>query len=259
MVDSCRQCSSCRAGEEQYCEAGWTGTYNSYEKDGKTPTCGGYSARITVHQDFVVRIPPKLSPAAAAPLLCAGITTYSPLRHWDVASGSRVGVVGLGGLGHMAVKIAAAMGASVTVFSTSERKRADAQRLGAHEFVVSTNPDVFTRLAGQFDIVLNTVAGDISYDAYINVLKRDGVLVLLGAPDAPVSCNGVGLLWRRKAVAGSLIGGIRETQEMLDFCAMHEIAADIEMIAIDKINEAYERVLKGDVRYRFVIDMASLR
>ncbi len=255
MVDACRHCVECDDGEEQFC-AGMVGTYAGVE-DGK-PTYGGYSSRITVAEDFALKISPKLPPAAAAPLLCAGITLYSPLRHWKVGKGSKVAVIGLGGLGHMGVKLAVAMGADVTVFSTSEKKRADAQRLGAHDFAVSTNPETFTRLAGKFDVILNTVSAKVDYNAYISTLKRDGTLVLLGIPDGPVELDAFGLLFRRKNLGASIIGGIKETQEMLDFCAEHNIVSDIEMIRMDQVNEAYERILKSDVRYRFVIDMATL-
>jgi uncharacterized zinc-type alcohol dehydrogenase-like protein len=212
-----------------------------------------------VDERFVLKIAPTLSPAAAAPLLCAGITTYSPLRHWKVKKGSRVGVIGLGGLGHIAVKLAAAMGADVTVFSTSEGKAKDAARLGAREFAITRDERTFTRLAASFDLILNTVSATINYDAFIGLLKRDGVLVVLGIPDGPVSFNAFGLLTRRKSVSASPIGSLRETQEMLDFCAQHGIVSDIEMIPITAVNEAYERILKSDVRYRFVIDMASLQ
>jgi alcohol dehydrogenase (NADP+) len=258
LVDSCRVCAECEAGEEQFCDS-YTPTYGSLEKDGKTPTYGGYSERITVDERFVLKIAPTLSPAAAAPLLCAGITTYSPLRHWKVKKGSRVGVIGLGGLGHIAVKLAAAMGADVTVFSTSEGKAKDAARLGAREFAITRDERTFTRLAASFDLILNTVSATINYDAFIGLLKRDGVLVVLGVPDGPVSFNAFGLLTRRKSVSASPIGSLRETQEMLDFCAQHGIVSDIEMIPITAVNEAYERILKSDVRYRFVIDMASLQ
>ena len=259
MVDSCRTCPNCKIGDEHFCDNGMVGTYNAYERDGKTVTQGGYSTRMTVDENFVVKIPANLSPAGAAPLLCAGITTYSPLRHWKVGKGSKVGVIGLGGLGHVAVKIAAAMGSDVTVFSTSDSKKVDAARLGATDFAVTKNEAVFEQYAGKFDLILNTVSGDVNTDAYINALKRDGSLVYLGLPDGPVSFNALGLLYKRRHVSASLIGGIRETQEMLDFCAEHGIESDIEMIAIDKVNEAYERILKSDVRYRFVIDMSSLK
>ncbi len=258
LVDSCRECAECHAGEEQFCD-GRSATYNSYERDGKTPTYGGYSKRMTVDENFVLKISRKLDPAGAAPLLCAGITTYSPLRHWKVGNGSKVGVIGLGGLGHMAVKLASAMGADVTVFSTSEGKREDALRLGADSLAYSKSAETFTRLAGQFDVILNTVSASVDYNAYLGLLKRDGTLVILGVPDAPVSVNAFGLLLRRRSLSASFIGGIRETQEMLDFCAAQDIVSDVEIISVDKINEAYERVLKSDVRYRFVIDMATLQ
>jgi uncharacterized zinc-type alcohol dehydrogenase-like protein len=258
FVDSCRHCPDCAAGEEQFCD-GMVVTYNGLERDGRTPTYGGYSSRITVDEHYVLRIPASLDPAAAAPLLCAGTATYSPMRHWKVGQGSKVGVIGLGGLGHLAVKFAAALGAEVTVLSTSPDKRSDALRLGATHFAVTREAETFTRLAGHFDLIFNTVSASIPYDAYVNLLRRDGTLVLLGVTDAPVEANGFALLARRKSIAGSPIGGTRETQEMLDFCAEHNFAADVEVIPIQRVNEAYERLLKGDVRFRFVIDMASLR
>jgi uncharacterized zinc-type alcohol dehydrogenase-like protein len=257
LVDSCRQCPECEAGEEQFCND-YTSTYGSLEKDGGGATYGGYSERITVDERYVLKIAAALSPAGAAPLLCAGITTYSPLRHWNIRRGSRVGVIGLGGLGHLGVKIAAAMGAAVTVFSNSESKAADAQRLGASDFVVARNPSALTGLSGRFDLILNTVSATVDYDAYIRFLRRDGVLVILGVPNGPVSFNAFGLLTKRKSVAASPIGGLRETQEMLDFCAEHGIVSDIETIPITGVNDAYRRILRSDVRYRFVIDMASL-
>jgi alcohol dehydrogenase (NADP+) len=257
LVDSCRQCAECEAGEEQFCD-NYTSTYGSPEKDGSGVTYGGYSERITVDERYVLKIAPALSPAAAAPLLCAGITTYSPLRHWNIRRGSRVGVIGLGGLGHLAVKLAAAMGADVTVFSNSESKASDAQRLGAAEFVVARNRSALSGLSGRFDLILNTVSATVDYDAYIRLLRRDGVLVILGVPNGPVSFNAFGLLTKRKSVAASPIGGMRETQEMLDFCAEHGVVSDIEMIPIAGVNDAYRRILRSDVRYRFVIDMASL-
>ncbi|MET0988855.1 MAG: NAD(P)-dependent alcohol dehydrogenase [Steroidobacteraceae bacterium] len=257
LVDSCRTCPDCAAGEEQFC-FGMVLTYNGLERDGRTLTYGGYSSCITVDQHFVLRIPPALDPAAAAPLLCAGTATYAALRHWNVHKGSRVGVIGLGGLGHVAVKLAAAMGAEVTVLSTSPGKQQDALRLGAVDFANTRSADTFTRLTERFDLILNTVSASIPFDAYISLLRRDGTLVLLGVPEEPVTANGFGLLARRKRVAGCPIGGIRETQEMLDFCAGHDLAADVEVISIDKVNEAYERILRSDVRYRFVIDMATL-
>lgn len=257
IIDSCRTCGECQAGEEQFCN-GIVGTYGRYEKDG-TPAYGGYSTHITVAEDYVLKIAPTLDPAAAAPLLCAGITTYSPLKHWNVGPGSKVGVVGLGGLGHMAVKIAAAMGAEVTVLSTSENKREDAHRLGATDFLVTREADVFTQNAARFDLLLNTVSASIDYDAYLSLLKRDGTLVMLGIPDATISANALSVIMRRKKIAGSPIGGIRETQEMLDFCAKHGIGSDVEVISIADVAQAYDRILRSDVRYRFVIDIASLR
>lgn len=257
MVGSCRECAQCHEGEEHFC-ASMVATYGGYDVDGRTPAFGGYSNRITVDEHFVLKISPDLDPAGAAPLLCAGITTYSPLRYWGVGKGSHVGVIGLGGLGHMAVKLAVAMGAHVTVFSTSERKRADALRLGASEFVVSTQKGALGALANRFNVVLNTVAGSVDTDAYCGTLHRDGAFVLLGLPDAPVVLTGINFLYKRMSFTGSLIGGIPETQEMLDFCAEHGIVSDYELISIDQVDGAYERVLKSDVRYRFVIDLATL-
>ncbi|MFD0740170.1 NAD(P)-dependent alcohol dehydrogenase [Lysobacter koreensis] len=265
FVDSCRSCAQCRAGEEQYCESGMSGTYNSHERgaDGRfdrtRPTYGGYATRITVDQAYVLRIPEALPLDRAAPLLCAGITTYSPLKHFGVKAGDAVAVVGLGGLGHMAVKIARAMGAQVTVLSTSEAKRAAALELGAHEFAATGDPATFKAHAKRFDLILDTVSAPHDYNAYLGLLKFDGTMVLLGIPEQPAPVAAGALIMQRRKLGGSLIGGIRETQEMLDFCAQHGIAADIELIAIDRINEAYERMLKADVRYRFVIDIASLR
>lgn len=258
FVDSCRECESCRAGEEQYCERGASFTYNSREQDGKTLTYGGYSTRITVDEAYVVRIPAGIPLDAAAPLLCAGITTYSPLRHFGVKAGNKVAVVGLGGLGHMGVKIAKAMGAHVTVLSHSPGKRDDATRLGAHDFIATRDADVFKKNAGRFDFILDTVSAQHDYNEYLNLLRRDGTMVLVGLPDStPLDAGS--LIPHRRRLAGSMIGGIRETQEMLDFCAEHGIAADIELIRIQEINEAYERLLKSDVKYRFVIDIGSLR
>lgn len=259
MVDSCQHCPDCADGLEQFCQEGMTQTYNGLERDGKTIAQGGYSDHIVVREEFVLRVPDNLSPAAAAPLLCAGITTYSPLRHWKVGKGDKVGIVGLGGLGHMGVKIARAMGAHVVVFTTSPNKKEDALRLGAHEVVVSKNEAEMTAHTGSFDFILNTVAASHNLDPFVNLLKRDGTLTLVGAPDHPHPAPTVfGLIMGRKSIAGSLIGGIAETQEMLDFCADHNIVSDVEVIKIQDINTAYERMLKGDVKYRFVIDMASL-
>jgi alcohol dehydrogenase (NADP+) len=259
LVDSCRTCGSCQEGLEQYCEAGNTQTYNGKERDGKTPTQGGYSDAIVVDEAFVVKIPANLDLAGAAPLLCAGITTYSPLRHWKVQPGQRIGVVGLGGLGHMGVKIARAMGAQVVVFSHTDRKKQDALRLGAHEVVVSSKPEEMAAQAGRFDFILDTVSAEHDLNAYLSLLRRDGTLVLVGAPEKPLPVHAFSLLAGRKGVFGSGIGGLQETQEMLDFCAQHGIVSDIELIPIQQINDAYERLSKGDVKYRFVIDMKSLR
>ena len=260
MVDSCGTCPDCRDGLEQYCQNEIVFTYNSPDPHTGRMTYGGYSNRIVVDERFVLRVPDSLDPAAAAPLLCAGITTYSPLRQWKVSPGQKVGVVGLGGLGHMAVKFAHALGARVVLFTTSPGKTADARRLGASEVVVSKNPEEMKPHVGSFDFILNTVAAPHNLDAYLDLLKRDGTMCLVGAPDHPHPAPHVfNLIFKRRRLAGSLIGGIRETQEMLDFCAQHGIVSDIEIIPIQKINEAYERMLRSDVKYRFVIDMASLK
>lgn len=260
MVDSCQVCESCKEGLENYCNEGFTGTYNGRDRQTGGNTYGGYSDKIVVREEFVLRLPEGLDPAAAAPLLCAGITTYSPLAHWKVKPGQKVGVVGLGGLGHMAVKIAKAMGADVTLFTTSPGKEADARRLGADRVVISKDAKQMKSVAGSLDFLLNTVAAPLDLDPYINALKRDGVLTLVGAPAEPHKITGFGsLIFRRRTLAGSLIGGIKETQEMLDFCAEHGIVSDIEVIAIKDINTAYDRMQKGDVKYRFVIDMQSLK
>jgi uncharacterized zinc-type alcohol dehydrogenase-like protein len=257
MVDSCGECRYCKAGEEQFCVQGNIGTYGVLGKDGRL-TQGGYSTHIVVTQDFVVRIPDGLDLDVAAPLLCAGITTYSPLNHWGAGPGRKVAVVGLGGLGHMAVKIAHAMGAEVTVLSQSLKKQEDGLRLGADHYYATSDPETFEKLAGSFDLVLNTVSAVIDVDAYLSLLAVDGALVNVGAPPDPLSVNVFSLIVARRSYAGSAIGGIRETQEMLDFCAEHQLGAEIEVIAADQINEAYERVLASDVRYRFVIDTATL-
>ncbi|NEK91574.1 MAG: NAD(P)-dependent alcohol dehydrogenase, partial [Xanthomonas euvesicatoria] len=258
MVDSCRSCASCQEGEEQYCEQGFTGTYNGPMFGGGENTYGGYSDHIVVDQKYVLRITHSDNLAAVAPLLCAGITTYSPLAHWKVGPGQKVGVVGLGGLGHMAVKIAKAMGATVVLFTTSESKRADAMRLGASEVVISKDEAQMAAQYNTLDFILNTVAAPHNLDPFLNALKRDGAMVLVGVPEqshpSPAVFN---LVMKRRTLAGSLIGGIRQTQEMLDFCAKHNIVSDIETIRADQINEAYERMLKSDVKYRFVIDMAT--
>ena len=261
MVDSCRRCPDCAEGLEQYCQTDLTLTYNSPDKHvpGKM-TFGGYSNQIVVDAHFVLHVPDKLDLAAAAPLLCAGITTYSPLRHWKAGPGKKVGIVGLGGLGHMGVKFSHAFGAHTVLFTTSPGKVADAKRLGADEVAISKNADDMAKHAGSFDFILDTVAASHNLDAFIHLLKRDGTLCLVGAPDHPhPSPEVMGLIFKRRSIAGSAIGGIRETQEMLDFCGKHNIVCDIEMIAIQQINEAYERLLKSDVKYRFVIDMASLK
>lgn len=257
FVDSCRGCEACKEGEEQYCDRGASFTYNSREQDGRTPTYGGYSTRITVDEAYVLRIPPGIPLDRAAPLLCAGITTYSPLRRFGVEAGDHVAVVGLGGLGHMGVKLAKAMGAKVTVLSHSPSKRDDALHLGADDFIATRNTEVFSANAGRFTFILDTVSAHHDYNAYLNLLRRDGTMVLVGLPD-PTPLAAGPLIFRRRRLAGSLIGGIRETQEMLDFCAKHGVAADVEVITIQQINEAYERMLRSDVRYRFVIDIGSL-
>jgi len=258
LVDSCRVCDSCKEGLEQYCENGATGTYNSYEKDGKTPTYGGYSNNIVVHEDFVLHMPETLNLAATAPLLCAGITTYSPLRHWKVGKGHKLAVLGLGGLGHMAVKFGVAFGAEVTVLSTSPKKEEDAKKLGAHKFVVTSDAEQVKAVKGYFDFILDTVSAEHDFGLYLSLLKRDGTHICVGAPSEPNKIPAFSLLMGRKSVGGSGIGGLPETQEMLDFCAEHNIVSDIEMIDIKDIHAAYDRMVKGDVRYRFVIDMATL-
>jgi alcohol dehydrogenase (NADP+) len=260
MVDSCRRCPSCAEGLEQYCENGFVGTYNGRTADPPGHTLGGYSQRIVVDERFVLRIRhPAAQLAAVAPLLCAGITTYSPLRHWKVGPGRKVGIVGIGGLGHMGIKLARAMGAHVVAFTTSEHKRQDAHALGAHEAVVSRDAAAMARHARSFDFILDTVAASHDLDAFTALLGRDGTLCLVGVPEHPHPSPSVAtLVFGRRSIAGSLIGGIRETQEMLDFCAEHGIVADIELIAAGQINEAYERMLRSDVRYRFVIDAATL-
>jgi uncharacterized zinc-type alcohol dehydrogenase-like protein len=257
MVNSCRECVNCRNGEEQYCLNGNTMTYGGVDADG-TITQGGYSTHVVVTEDFVVRIPDGLELDVAAPLLCAGITTYSPLRHWGAGPGRKVAVVGLGGLGHMAVKLAHAMGAEVTVLSQTLNKQDDGVRLGADHYHATGDPETFTKLANTFDLIVNTVSARIDVDAYLSLLALDGSLVNVGAPADPLPVNVFSLFGGRRSFAGSSIGGIRETQEMLDFCAEHAIGSEIEVVAADKINDAYERVLASDVRYRFVIDIATL-
>ena len=259
MVDSCRVCVNCREGLEQYCDNGPIFTYNGEDKHLGGPTYGGYSESIVVDESFVLRVPDKLDLAAAAPLLCAGITTYSPMRYWKVREGKKVGVVGLGGLGHMAVKFANALGANVVLFTTSPGKKADALRLGAREVVNSKEADEMQKHAGSFDFILDTVSAQHDVGAYLELLKRDGTLTLVGAPEKPHAVQVFNLILKRRRLAGSGIGGVQETQEMLDFCAEHGIVSDIEMIPIQKINEAYDRLQKSDVKYRFVIDMSSLK
>jgi alcohol dehydrogenase (NADP+) len=258
MVNSCGHCANCLGGDEQYCLNGMVGTYAATDRDGST-TQGGYSTHVVVDAGFVLRVPEGIDSAAGAPLLCAGITTYSPLRHWGAGPGKRVAVVGLGGLGHLGVKLAHAMGAEVTVLSQSLKKQEDGLRLGADAYFATSDPDTFTELAGRFDLIVNTVSAPIDVDAYLSLLAVGGALVNVGAPAEPLSLNVFSLIGGRRSYAGSMIGGIAETQEMLDFCAEHGIGAEVEVIPADQVNEAYERVLASDVRYRFVIDTATLR
>ncbi|MFA4928479.1 MAG: NAD(P)-dependent alcohol dehydrogenase [Patulibacter sp.] len=257
MVDSCRECDNCKDGNEQYCLPGNTPTYGGTDRDGTT-TQGGYSTDVVVNEDFVVRIPEGIGLDVAAPLLCAGVTTYSPLRHWGAGPGKQVAIVGLGGLGHMAVKIAKALGAEVTVLSQSLRKQEDGKRLGADHYHATSDRQTFKDLAGRFDLIINTVSAEVNVNNFLRLLRTDGTLVNVGAPAEPLPVQAFSLIMQRKSFAGSLIGGIRETQEMLDFCAEHGIGADVEVIGADRINEAWERVLQSDVRYRFVIDTATL-
>ncbi|PZF71925.1 NAD(P)-dependent alcohol dehydrogenase [Taibaiella soli] len=258
LVDSCRECDECKKGLEQFCSNGSVGTYNSLERDGKTPTYGGYSNHIVTNEDFVLRVSEKLPLEGVAPLLCAGITTYSPLRHWKVGKGHKVAVLGLGGLGHMAVKFAASFGAEVTMLSTSPSKEADAKRLGAHKFVLTSDPEQVKAVKGYFDFIIDTVSAPHDYNMYLQLLAVDGVQICVGVPPTPTEILGFNLIGGRRSIAGSLIGGLPETQEMLDYCAEHNIVSDVEVIDMKYINEAYDRMLKGDVRYRFVIDMATL-
>jgi uncharacterized zinc-type alcohol dehydrogenase-like protein len=258
LVDSCRECENCQHGLQQYCTGGATFTYNSLEQDKKTITYGGYSNLVVVNEDFVLHVSEKLSIKGVAPLLCAGITTYSPLRHWKIGKGHKVGILGLGGLGHMAVKFAAAFGAEVTMLSTSPSKENDAKKLGAHKFVLTTNNANIKSVKGYFDFIIDTVSAPHDYNLYLSLLKTDGIQICVGVPPTPAQILGFSLLAGRKSLAGSSIGGIPETQEMLDYCAEHNIVSDVEVINIKDINSAYERMLKGDVHYRFVIDMATL-
>jgi len=259
LVDSCRTCRNCSEGLEQFCEKGSAPTYNGYEMDKKTMTFGGYSNVTVVNEDFVLKVSEKLNLAAVAPLLCAGITTYSPLRHWKVGKGHKLGVLGLGGLGHMAVKFGVAFGAEVTVMSTSPSKKDDALKLGAHKFLVTKDAEQMKSAAGYFDFIIDTVSAEHNYSDYISLLNVNGVHICVGAPPTPSQIHSFSLIMGRKSLAGSLIGGLPETQEMLDFCAEHNIVSEIELIDIRDINTAYERMLKSDVRYRFVIDIATLK
>jgi uncharacterized zinc-type alcohol dehydrogenase-like protein len=259
LVDSCRDCSSCRQDLEQFCLNGSVFTYNGADKHTGGVTYGGYSEKVVVDEAFTLRVPKSLDPASASPLLCAGITTYSPLKKWGAGPGKKVGIVGLGGLGHMGVKFARAMGAHTVLFTTSPGKVEDGKRLGAHEVVISRDADAMAKHASSFDLIVDTVSADHDLDALMALLKLDATLVMVGAPPSPQAVTVFSLLMPRRQLAGSLIGGIAETQEMLDFCGEHNIACDIELIRMDQINEAYERMLKSDVKYRFVIDMASIR
>lgn len=259
FVDSCRECQPCRQGLEQYCDVGMTGTYNSKDRKTGEATQGGYSDHIVVDENYVLKMPANLPLDAAAPLLCAGITLYSPLMHWKAGPGKKVAIVGLGGLGHMGVKIAAALGAEVTVLSHSMKKKEDGMKMGAKHFFATSDPETFKKLRGTFDLIINTVSADLNWNDYLGLLKLDGALTLVGIPDKETPPIGAfGLIGKRRSLAGSLIGGIKETQEMLDFCGKHNIVCDIEKIAISDVNKAYDRVVKSDVRYRFVIDMATL-
>jgi alcohol dehydrogenase (NADP+) len=257
FVDSCRACPECRQGLEQYCSVATIWTYNGRDKEG-APTYGGYSERIIVDESYVLRMPENLPLEACAPLLCAGITLYSPLKHWKAGPGKKVAIVGMGGLGHMGVKLAHALGAEVTVLSQSLSKKDDGKRFGASHYYATSDPETFTKLAAQFDLIINTVSAKIDWNEYLRLLKLDGTMVLVGLPEKDIPVGAFSLTARRRSLAGSQIGGIHEIQEMLDFCGQHKVACEIEMIPIQKVNDAYERVLKSDVRYRFVIDMASL-
>jgi alcohol dehydrogenase (NADP+) len=258
FVDSCRKCDPCRQGLEQYCIEGMTTTYNGTERDGKSPTQGGYSNKILADENYVLKIPDNLPLDKTAPLLCAGVTLYSPLVHWKAGPGKKVAVVGLGGIGHMGVKIAHALGAQVTVLSHSDKKQADAKKLGADYFYATSDPTTFEKLKGYFDLIINTVSADIDWNQYLDLLALDGTMVVVGIPEKQIPLGSVSLVAGRRSLAGSLIGGIKETQEMLDFCSKNNITSEIELIPIQKVNEAYKRVLNSDVRYRFVIDLKSL-
>lgn len=258
LVDSCRKCDNCKEGLEQYCLNGSSPTYNGLEQDKKTPTYGGYSKMIVADQDFVLQISDKLPLQNVAPLLCAGITTYSPLRHWNVGKGHKLAVLGLGGLGHMAVKFGVSFGAEVTMLSSSPSKKEDARKLGAHNFILTSDPEQLKSVQGNFDFIIDTVSAPHDYNEYLGLLRTNGVLICVGAPPAPAQIYAFNLIGGRKSIAGSLIGGLPETQEMLNYCADHQIVSDIELINIEEIHRAYDRMLKGDVKYRFVIDMATL-
>ena len=257
FIDSCRTCENCLAGQQQYCLKGMTGTYNEYERDGTTVALGGYSNKFVIDQDYALKVPANLEMSGIAPLLCAGITLYSPLRHWGAGPGKKIGVMGLGGLGHMGVKFAAAMGAEVTVFSHSAGKEADAKRMGASHFVVTKDPAVFAELSESFDLILNTVSAELDINQYLGLLKLSGTLVIIGLPGKPYEVTASSLLRLRRSLAGSMIGGLPELQEMLEFCAANNIVSDVEVISADYINTAYERTVASDVKYRFVIDAAT--
>jgi uncharacterized zinc-type alcohol dehydrogenase-like protein len=257
FVDSCGKCEQCNTGLQQYCAEGMTGTYNGYERDGKTVAMGGYSNRFVINENYAVHIPANLPLDGVAPLLCAGITLYSPIKHWNVGPGKKVAVMGLGGLGHMGVKFAVALGAEVTVLSHSPSKEADAKAMGAHHFVSTKDPENFTAIAKSFDVILNTVSAEVDINQYLNLLAQDGTLVVIGLPGKPYAVHAGVLLGARRSMAGSMIGGIPEMQEMLDFCGKHNILSDVEVIKADYINQAYERTIASDVKYRFVIDASS--
>ncbi|GAC1526209.1 MAG: NAD(P)-dependent alcohol dehydrogenase [Sediminibacterium sp.] len=259
FVDSCRVCANCQAGLEQYCDEGMVGTYNGRERGTNLPTYGGYSTQIVVDEKYTLHIAPNLPLEGVAPLLCAGITTYSPLRHVGVTKGHKVGVLGLGGLGHMAVKFAAAFGAEVTMLSSSPSKEADAKKLGAHHFALTSDAATMNKLQNHFDFILNTVSAQHDYSTYLNLLRTNGTMIVVGVPPSPSQVPAFNLIMKRRSIMGSLIGGIKETQEMLDFCAANNIVSDVEVIPVEHINSAYERMIKGDVRYRFVIDIATLK
>ena len=257
FIDSCRTCENCLAGQQQYCLKGMTGTYNEYERDGTTVALGGYSNKFVIDQDYALKVPANLEMSGVAPLLCAGITLYSPLRHWGAGPGKKIGVIGLGGLGHMGVKFAAAMGAEVTVFSHSAGKEADAKRMGATHFVVTKDPSLFAELSESFDLILNTVSAELDINQYLGLLKLNGTLVIIGLPGKPYEVTAFSLLRLRRSLAGSMIGGLPELQEMLEFCAANNIVSDVEIISADYINTAYERTVASDVKYRFVIDATT--